>query len=167
MASLFLELFFIAQTLSGLYAEVPPSLEFVSEQEMYERVCEPLEDPKGVKVPCNTGGYYRLGSDLVVVLGEYDYETYPAQSLIVHEIVHYLQDKNNTPHTNCEDYYKKEEMAYNIQDEFLRINGDYGFPKKHILKQVWLDVQRNCRDEMFLELDKEEVKAYIQIHRSL
>lgn len=64
-----------------------------------------------------------------IVLPDKTDATALAHSIIVHEIVHWLQEHNTDWGTSCEELIKREIEAYNVQRLFLK---DHGIEMKNV-----------------------------------
>jgi len=109
-------LFSWAVTLSGYPNTEPPKVEYKPKQFFIDEAC-------GGQKNCKVVGWFR-GGDTVYVWEGLDIEgNQVAASIIVHEDVHYLQEKNGKPHTTCAEIIELEREAYGVQKEYLYRNG--------------------------------------------
>jgi hypothetical protein len=135
MSDLYAALLSWAVTLSGYPApSEPPIVHFVPHQFFVENACNGRE--------CRVWGWYASGRDLYVDDRADPNDNLLASSIVVHEMVHYLQAVHHalevgqpletsghayTHGTNvlCHDVIQLEREAYGVQREFLRQYGVY------------------------------------------
>lgn len=93
--------------------DVIPALEFRPHDFFVEHVCSGYEK-------CKVAGWYDDNGTIYLderVKDQYDAMT---RSLIVHELVHYLQDiSGKFEQGNCEHHNKREREAYSVQRQYL------------------------------------------------
>lgn len=79
-------------------------------------------------------GYYKFKTNTIYLLSQNDVSTTKGKSILVHELVHYLQYKHDINHAvSCRQ--QPEPLAYQLQSSFLTqygLSADYG--NKHIQK---------------------------------
>jgi hypothetical protein len=109
-------LFSWAVTLSGYPNTTPPIVEYRPKQFFIDEAC-------GGNKNCKVVGWFK-GGNTIYVWDKLDInESQVAASIIVHEQVHYLQEKNGRPHKVCSDIIDLEREAYGVQKEYLLQNG--------------------------------------------
>jgi hypothetical protein len=109
-------LFSWAVTLSGYPNAEPPKVEFKPKEFFVKEAC-------GGSPNCKVVGWFR-GGDTVYIWDKLDVEgNQIAASIVVHEDVHYLQEKNGKPHRTCQHIIELEREAYGVQKEYLLQNG--------------------------------------------
>jgi len=95
------------------HPEVSPALEYRPHEFFVENVC--LGHKK-----CSVAGWYDDNGTIFLderVKGQYDAMT---RSLIVHELVHYLQDLSGKfDAESCDDHNRREREAYSVQRQYL------------------------------------------------
>lgn len=115
-----------AVTLSG-YPEpaYPPAIEYVPHAYFVEHVCG------GRK--CGAIGWYDNRRTIYIDRRLEGQDTAFSRGLMVHEMVHYLQDLSGRyDPTSCEDRHRREQEAYAIQREFIaRAYGQAAFLTIH------------------------------------
>jgi hypothetical protein len=109
-----------AASLSGYtYPETAPPVEYRGPDFFVEQACRGAED-------CRVAAWYDAGT---IYLREdlSDLEDPVVRSVVVHELVHYLQDLSGRfPVDDCESDLKREQEAYSIQRTYLnRIAGRF------------------------------------------
>lgn len=90
----------------------PPAIEYRPHSFFVDRACAGRE--------CKVLGWYN-DQDVVYIDERFagDREDF-ATSLIVHELIHFLQDESgHFDHGSCEDSLRREREAYRIQKEYL------------------------------------------------
>ncbi len=109
-------LFSWAVTLSGYPNTEPPKIEYKPKEFFVKEACD---GNRGCKVV----GWFR-GGDTIFIWDKLDIDgNQIAASIIVHEDVHYLQEKNGKPHRTCAEIIELEREAYGVQKEYLLQNG--------------------------------------------
>lgn len=110
-------LFSWAVTLSGYHGTTePPNIEYKPKEFFVKEACD--GNPN-----CKVVGWFR-GGDTVYIWERLNIDgSQVAASIIVHEDVHYLQEKAGKPHRTCEDIIVLEREAYGVQKEYLLQNG--------------------------------------------
>lgn len=114
LGDLIAELLVATQSISGypMPAE-PPAVEFLAPETLQERVCGK---------PCAVLGWYEHGSSVFLDESLYPLTDVRSQAILVHELVHYLQEDNGAfgvPPT-CERWVAREREAYNVQYRWLK-----------------------------------------------
>jgi len=109
-----------AASLSGYpYPDTTPPVEFRGREFFVEHACQGEEN-------CRVAAWYDAGT---IYLDESldDPEDPVARSVVVHELVHYLQDRSGKfPVKDCESDLGREQEAYSIQRTYLnRIAGRF------------------------------------------
>ena len=103
---------------------VPPLVEFKPHSFFVANACGGQE--------CNAVGWYN--DERIVYIDErlrYE-DTMFARSLMVHELVHYLQHLSGRfDSTSCEDSVRREREAYAIQREYVQSHGEVSFIRMH------------------------------------
>lgn len=91
--------------------ERPPAVEFRATAYFAEEVC-----PRD-KVHCAPRGYYEDGSGQIVLHdSQQDLGVVNARAILLHEIVHYLQDSSGQwGEKTCESWVAREHEAYRLQ----------------------------------------------------
>lgn len=135
MSQLYAALLSWAVTLSGLPAPAePPVVHFVPHSFFVENACHGHE--------CKVWGWYAKGRDLYVDERADPENNLLASSIVVHEMVHYLQAVQHSavsgeslenagraymdgPSLVCQNVIQLERQAYAVQREFLRQYGVY------------------------------------------
>jgi hypothetical protein len=75
--------------------------------------------------PCRAVGWYPSEGHTVYVHERLDLDTNLVhKSILLHELVHYLQWLNGKPLETCEDFARAEREAYNVQRNFLVAHGN-------------------------------------------
>jgi len=82
------------------------------------------------------GGY--VGDGKLYIDSQLDDSTY-SQSIVLHEIVHYLQDLSGKYGKDCQSWYQNEKEAYAIQNQWLYEQG--------VFKQAGMGFMRTARCE--------------------
>jgi hypothetical protein len=117
MTDFLLALYSYALILSGLPAVPPPELQL---------------EPPGFFVihacgghPCPVVGWYpETGGNVIYVSERLDFNNKVSDSIIVHEMVHYLQYHNQQfTDTSCSHSLDLERQAYGVQKEYLLREG--------------------------------------------
>ncbi|MEM7253353.1 MAG: hypothetical protein AAF493_18200 [Pseudomonadota bacterium] len=94
---------------------VPPDIEYQSAEHFRETVCGSVE-------PCRARGYYKDGSHKVVLHDSYKrIDTIEKQALVVHELLHYLQDTSGRwlEGDPCEIWIARETESFRLQLKFI------------------------------------------------
>ncbi|MCB1806818.1 MAG: hypothetical protein KDJ99_17215 [Candidatus Competibacteraceae bacterium] len=98
---------------------VLPTIEFLPAQAFVEQVC-----PHSAQ--CTVQGYFADGSE-TIVLDESLHELKKnrrARAMLVHEMVHYLQDQSGRwGAKTCQTWIKREREAYRVQLRYLATQG--------------------------------------------
>jgi hypothetical protein len=104
--------------LSNLHYDAPPTLILQPKQFFVEHVCYG-------SINCKVAGWYpETGGDNIYVLDTLDLNNEVADSIVLHEIVHYLQFHSGMfQDTSCENSLKLERQAYGVQKEYLLREG--------------------------------------------
>lgn len=92
--------------------DIPPQVEYRPHSFFVEHVCQSER--------CRTLGWYN--NEGIVYLDDRlrDRDDNFTRSLLVHEFIHYLQDKSGRyNNTNCADHVRREREAYAIQREYM------------------------------------------------
>ena len=108
-------------SLSGYpYTQDVPVIEFKPHDFFVEHAC--LGNTK-----CRVAAWYNDHGIIYIDENLKDNDDAITDSLIVHELVHYLQDLSNKfENTNCQDHLVREREAYGIQRQYLnRIAGRF------------------------------------------
>lgn len=71
---------------------------------------------------CGPSAAYEWGSDTLYYWDRYPEDSPLLHSLIVHELVHHLQDHHDAPKARCRDLVELEEEAYDAQRKFMYEN---------------------------------------------
>ncbi|HUN91757.1 MAG TPA: hypothetical protein VMU33_06855 [Burkholderiaceae bacterium] len=118
MNELFATLMSWAVTLSGLPPPVQlPEVLRVPHEELERLACDGRT--------CNVLGWHPPGNT-VYLDNRLDLTSdIYADSILVHEMVHYLQEKSGAFQTDCRGYLGAERQAYAVQREFLVRYGDW------------------------------------------
>lgn len=112
-AELLLILLSWASHLSGYDMAPPPELRFVSHEWMVAHACYSVE--------CNVVGWYN-DQGIVYLVDDYEsrLEEGLPSSILVHELVHYLQDKSGYwGKMTCEKRISREREAYYVQELYF------------------------------------------------
>lgn len=116
MNEIYAILFSWATTLSGYSYPTMPNINFTSKDFFISEACSG-------NINCKVVGWYRGGNE-VYVWDKLNIEyNQVAASIVVHEFVHFLQEKNGKPHITCKDLIELEREAYGVQKEYLLKNG--------------------------------------------
>lgn len=111
---LILELLVATQLIAGYPAPpAAPVVEFLTAEALQERACGE---------PCKVLGWYEHGSSIYLDESLYPLNTVRARAILVHEMVHYLQEDNGAfgvPRT-CERWAAREQEAYTVQYRWLK-----------------------------------------------
>lgn len=100
-----------------------PTIVFVDHEQLVNQACFGHE--------CQVLGWYN-DSDIVYIDDRFsDSDTLFSRSLIVHELVHYLQHKSGRYSQSCPDVSAREAEAYWIQQEYHIANGTFGQIRRH------------------------------------
>jgi hypothetical protein len=104
----------------------PPALEYRARADFAEEVC-PAE-----AVHCVPRAYYRDGARTIVLHEAYrGLEDARARGLLVHEMVHYLQDlSGGWGEKTCQNWMRRESEAYRLQLLYLVSQGANPFSLK-------------------------------------
>lgn len=90
----------------------PPRVEYRPAQFFVERVCH--------REPCRTLGWYDHQGTVFIDQRLQGRDDRFANSLLVHEFVHYLQDQSGQyDNTDCSQHAQREREAYAIQREYV------------------------------------------------
>lgn len=93
-----------------------PKIEFVPASEIRRYICPGRE--------CPTVGLYIYGQDRLLVKNGRGVDDLTTRSIIVHELVHFLQDgAGETRDRSCEATILRERVAFWAQEQYLRKNG--------------------------------------------
>jgi hypothetical protein len=109
-----------AASLSGYpYPDTAPPVEYRGREFFVEHACEGEEN-------CRVAAWYNDGT-IYLDRSLDDPEDPVARSVVVHELVHYLQDRSGKfPVKDCESDLRREQEAYSIQRTYLnRIAGRF------------------------------------------
>lgn len=103
----------------------PPIIDYQAQAFFEQRAC-----PKA-SVHCSTRGFYVDGSRTIVLHEDYRrLDDLKARAMLVHEMVHFLQDQAGTFGTKtCEVWVEREHEAYRLQ--FLYFSTHGGNPYQH------------------------------------
>ena len=114
MDHLFAVLFSYAVMITGLHADHPPTVVLEPKVWFDDRVC-------GGNHNCLSAGWYpATGGDEIYVLDTLDLDNELADSIVLHEMVHYLQHANHLDQVrDCETIRSLEMQAYGAQRECL------------------------------------------------
>ncbi len=116
MPEVYAILFSWAVTLSGYPNTEPPTIEYKSKEFFIKEACDG-------NINCKVVGWFR-GGNTIYIWDRLDIDgSQVAASIIVHENVHYLQEKNGKPHRTCPEIIELEREAYGVQKEYLLQNG--------------------------------------------
>ncbi len=114
LGDLITELLVVVQVMTGYPAPAqPPTVTFLAAEELQERACGR---------PCAVLGWYEHGSSIFLDDRLDPENDFRAQAILVHELVHYLQEKNGAfgvPQT-CERWAAREREAYTVQFRWMR-----------------------------------------------
>ena len=92
-----------------------PSVESASQEVLQQYVC-PDQD-------CPVSGIYVYGQQKLLVDNSTDLNGIYTRSVIVHELVHYLQDSNGEAmDKGCAAHMLRERVAFFVQEKYLRSN---------------------------------------------
>lgn len=130
-------LFLVIESIAGYpVPDTHPTVEALPQAEIAEIVCGG---------PCMVRAVY-LTSRGVLIDDTLDFQrdTF-GQSVLAHELVHYLQDKNGafSDMTPCKRQSALEHEAYWVQDEFMRQATGKGLIAMHYSNRLW----PRCFDE--------------------
>ena len=102
------------------YPEVPPEYQFKPHAFFIEHACQGNNK-------CNAGAWYNDNGVIYIDERLQDWEDPIIRSVIVHELVHYLQDLSGKfTEKSCEEQLKREREAYAIQRIYInRIAGRF------------------------------------------
>ncbi len=118
MNALYAALFSWAVTLSGYPATDMPEVKVVPHSTLEEMAC-------GGKTCRVLGLYDPKQPNTVWIDGALDLQDTYSSSILVHEFVHYLQNKAGKVAFECEAAIENEREAYAVQTEFLHRYGIY------------------------------------------
>lgn len=65
-------------------------------------------------------GYYPYNTNEIYIAFKAGMDEY-GRSIIIHEMIHYIQDKNGMPKKTCVDIMAQERQAYKVQNMYLRM----------------------------------------------
>ncbi len=100
-----------------------PTIVFVEHDQLVQQACFGRE--------CQVLGWYN-DSDIIYIDNRFvDSDTLFSRSLIVHELVHYLQHKSGEYSRSCLDVSAREAEAYWVQQEYHIANGTFGQIRRH------------------------------------
>jgi len=106
---------FAAQMGGYDYPEVCPALEQAPKETLREYVC-PTQT-------CPVAGVYVYEEKRLLIEETLEVDNVFTRSVIVHELVHYLQDLNGEAEDKeCEAHLLRERVAFFVQEKFLRAN---------------------------------------------
>ena len=102
------------------YPETPPEYQFKPHVFFVEHACHGSDK-------CNAGAWYNDQGVIYIDDRLQDWDDPMVRSVIVHELVHYLQDLSGKFNKkNCEEQLRREREAYAIQRIYLnRITGTF------------------------------------------
>lgn len=110
--------------------------------ETIENMCITLF-PEGVPDPCNIGGYYNDETNEIFIATtptEHMVEERYEESVLVHELVHFLQKINGTYETiECRRGLEKD--AFHLQDKYI---DEFGLPEELHNDPLWALVMSSC-----------------------
>lgn len=103
-----------------------PTIVFVDHTQLVDQACFGRE--------CQVLGWYN-DSDVIYIDNRFkDSDTLFSRSLIVHELVHYLQHKSGQYTQSCPDVSAREAEAYWVQQEYHIANGTFGQINRHLYR---------------------------------
>jgi hypothetical protein len=109
-----------AASLSGYpYPDAPPPVEYRDRAFFIEHACAGAKD-------CPVAAWYDAGT-IYLDQSLADLEDPVVRSVVVHELVHYLQERSGQfPEKNCESDLRREQQAYSVQRTYLnRVAGRF------------------------------------------
>ncbi|WP_119461646.1 hypothetical protein [Rhodospirillaceae bacterium SYSU D60014] len=108
----------------------PPEVVLISHQELEGMACDR---------PCEVYGWFPGGRTIFLDDRLNPVEETPAAGILVHELVHFLQQENGrfSNRRSCEDWVKREQEAYQIQIRWLRRQSAAGEPSIGIGPPPW------------------------------
>lgn len=93
-----------------------PEIDFVPAAEIRRYICPDRE--------CPTRGLYIYGGERLLIEESRALDELPTRSVIVHELVHFLQDRaGETRDRSCKATLLRERVAFWAQEQYLRKNG--------------------------------------------
>jgi len=117
LVSLLLELFSTIQAISGYpMPAILPDVHVLPREQLQARVCA---------WACPVKAFY-LRSEGVFIEESLNFRSDPkARSILLHELVHHVQNLSARfdAMPSCEVWYAREREAYQIQNEYLRVEG--------------------------------------------
>ena len=118
MDTLIAILFSYAVILSNLHSESVPNVVLMPKQFFVDHVCYGNKN-------CKVAGWFpETGGENIYVLDSLNLTNEVADSIILHEMVHYLQFQNGMFNDkSCENSLALERQAYGIQKEYLLREG--------------------------------------------
>lgn len=122
IARLIADLLYVVQAIAAYPNPArPPLVKFVSHVELQEMACE---------AACDIRGWYAGGSTIYLDDGLDPENSLWDRSILVHEMVHYLQDQAGAfgSLATCQRWLEREDEAYAVQHEWLRANPPGGPP---------------------------------------
>ena len=104
----------------------PPVIEYRDQAFFDERACPPAS------VHCSARGFYEDGSNIIVLHESYRaLDGVKARALLVHEMVHFLQDRSGEFGTKtCEVWVEREHEAYRLQFLYFSTHGGNPFQNR-------------------------------------
>lgn len=117
MNQLCLSLLAIAAQLGGYNLPTDcPQIVPITQAELQSQVCPGRN--------CPVMGVYRYGEEALLIDKANDLQDHYARSVIVHELIHFLQDRNKeTSDDSCKAQLTRESVAFWVQEQFLKRNG--------------------------------------------
>lgn len=98
--------------------EIPlPEVHFIRRSALTKKVCPEVE--------CDAIGWFPNKGEIIYLTTDQDVENdLQARSILVHELVHYVQHMMGSPSgaSRCETWKAREMQAYGIQYHWLRVN---------------------------------------------
>lgn len=95
------------------YPEIPPDYQFKSHSFFVEHACQGNSK-------CNAGAWYNDGGVIYIDDRLQDWKDPMVRSVIVHELIHYLQDLSGKfSQKTCEEQLAREREAYAMQRIYL------------------------------------------------
>ncbi len=130
-------LFLVIESIAGYpVPDAHPSVEAMPQTEIADIVCGR---------PCNVRAVYLKDRGVLIdETIEFQRDAF-GQSVLAHELVHYLQDKNGafSDMTPCKRQSALEHEAYWVQDEYMRQATGNGLIAMHYSNRLW----PRCFDE--------------------
>jgi hypothetical protein len=92
------------------------------------------------------GAYYNIETQTIYFKDTIDVNTVEGQAIVLHELVHHVQQSNEITYDSCESIHMQERQAYAMQIKYMLANG-YHKDDQLIIGLTWNKIYfgRSCR----------------------